>query len=361
MGQVGRGRRGLQARRHDVFTTYCVVVMALLAVFAVGDLWAAVPTPDELGPLLTQAFRNAFADETQFRESDLFSRLGYDAEQSRKMAEVTPRPASLSVAFSLTDPEKLEFSSIRVSMSRVHYYDLMVDQAQFDLVNARLDPDALRQGRVRFLGIGRVGIETLVRDADIMKLFEYVKDSRKLQQLRLSIKPKSTIVTGVWPQGFVRVGFRVEGSSKITSSKTIDFDCRKVTLNGVPLPRAAIAAIFKPINPVFDGRKTWLNLELHTLQHEEGGVRCWATMHGPLPGMTVALAPSGPINHAAMSAPPTASVAAALRATNGNGSGVLTVCPIDPASRSRKLSPVCPVGSATRRLRRGAARSEKGR
>ncbi len=54
-------------------------------------------TPSGSDRLLAEAFSAAFRDPEEFRATRLFEVLGYAPEQARAMAEITPRPASLTI------------------------------------------------------------------------------------------------------------------------------------------------------------------------------------------------------------------------------------------------------------------------
>jgi len=229
--------------------------------------------------LLREAFSAAFRDPEEFRATGLFEKLGYTPDQVRAMAEITPRPASLSVEAKPAGDASGSFHLIRVTCSEVQYYNLTIDHAGFEFPDVRIDPEALVKGHLRFLSAGRIDIDTHVSAGDILKVFRFFAKAQRLSQMSLRIAPKETVLTGNVRKGILVARFRVNGQPKLISTDRIAFDCRKMDINGVPLPAAAIRAMFSRINPVFDARKTWLNLKLREMGVESGFVATKATIH----------------------------------------------------------------------------------
>jgi len=232
----------------------------------------------ETGKQLLDAFTAAFNDPAEFRATGLFDVLGYTPDQVKAMSEITPRPASLSVESEPTAGNPGSYKVLRVRCSGVRYYNLTIDHAGFDFPNVQIDVDALKSGHLRFLSAERVDLETNVSADDILKVFGFFAKARRLSKLALRLGSKETVLTGNIRQGFILAQFRVCGRPKLISSDRIVFDCRKLAINGLPLPTAAIRAMFSRINPVFDARKTWLNLVLQSMGVENGFVRTRAAI-----------------------------------------------------------------------------------
>ncbi|MBI3038177.1 hypothetical protein HYY75_03870 [bacterium] len=239
---------------------------------------------EKLGFNLTQAFFNAFSDAEAFRASHLFDVLGYQPEQVRQLVEVTPRPSSLSVEFSPSNPQSGKFDLIRVSAKEIHYYNLVIHHAILEFPNVEIDPRALSQDKLVFNSLDRVKIETFVAESDILKLFEKFSEAKKLSHLKIKIRKNNTSLSGKVHKGIFLIAFKISGNSVINGTKTVRFQCKKMVLNGLPLPRPAINTIFNQINPVFDARKTWLQLDLLGIFSEEGFVRSVLNLSGPNPG-----------------------------------------------------------------------------
>lgn len=229
--------------------------------------------------LLEEAFSAAFRDPEEFRTTRLFEVLGYASDQIRAMSEITPRPASLTVEAEPAGGASGSFRLIRVRCSGVQYYNLTIDHARFEFPDVRIDTEALAQGHLRFLSAGRIDLETHVSADDILKVFRFFAKAQRLSQMSLRIAPKETVLAGNVRKGILVARFRVNGQPKLVSTDRITFDCRKMDINGVPVPAAAIRAMFSRINPVFDARKTWLNLKLREMGAESGFVTTKATIH----------------------------------------------------------------------------------
>lgn len=229
--------------------------------------------------LLHEAFASAFRDPAEFRSTRLFEILGYTPDQVKAMAEITPRPASLTVEADAAGDDPGFYRMLRVRCSGVQYYNLTIDLAVFEFPQARIDLQALKEGHLRFLSADRVDLETHVSSEDILKVFRFFARARRMSEMKLKLAPKETVLSGNIRKGFILARFRVRGQPKIISTDRIAFDCSKLDINGVPLPSAAIRAMFSHINPVFDARKTWLNLRLQSMGVENGFVSTKATIH----------------------------------------------------------------------------------
>lgn len=231
------------------------------------------------GRLLLDAFTAAFRDPAEFRATRLFDVLEYTPEQAKAMAEITPRPASMTVEADADLDDPGFYRMVRVRCSGVKYYNLTIDHAVFEFPQVRLDQEALKAGHLRFLSASRVDLETNVSADDILKVFRFFAKAQRLSGLTLRLNQKETVLTGNLRKGFLLARFRVRGCPKIVSTDRIAFECRKLDINGIPLPSAAVRAMFSRINPVFDARKTWLNLALQTMCVENGFVSTKAAIH----------------------------------------------------------------------------------
>ncbi len=242
--------------------------------------------------LLHTAFTAAFADPAEFRATRLFDVLGYAPDQVRAMAGITPRPASLTIEAEPDATASGAYRLLRVHCSKVRYYNLTIDHAEFAFPDVRIDAAALDAGHLRFLAADRVDLETFVSSDDILKVFGFFAKARRLSQLALRLAPQETLLTGNLRKGILVARFRVSGKPTLVQTDRIAFDCRRLDINGVPLPATAIRAMFSRINPVFDARKTWLNLRLRELTVEPGFVLTKATIH---PAQAQAASATSPI------------------------------------------------------------------
>jgi hypothetical protein len=248
----------------------------------------------DVGGNLEKGFQTGFADPDQFRLTDLFGVLGYSPAQIKQIVGVTPRPASLSVGFVESPDSPGGFVSLTVTAHQVRYYNLTIDHAVFSFADVQLDPEALNQGMIRFRRVGEVGVETNVSSGDILKVFDLVTKARHLSDLRLKINSKETVLSGTVRKGILRVEFSIQGKPELSGAKRVDFRCRRMALNGQKLPRSAVNAAFSRINPVFDAKKTWLNLELQSIELLSGFVRTKGLIKPALPPTPVLPVPPPP-------------------------------------------------------------------
>jgi hypothetical protein len=232
---------------------------------------------------LELAFSRAFRDPAAFRDTKLFEVLRYTPEQVKAIVEITPRPASLTVEFQEIASQPGAFARVTVTAFQVKYYNLVIDHATFSFPDIQLDPDLLANGYLSFQKAARIDLETMVSAADILRVFDLFAKARQLSGMRLDISPKQVKLNGKTRRGIVTLAFEVFGSPRLEGDKTISFQCRKMVLNGVGMPRAAISALFDHINPVFDARKTWLKLTISEMATLAGFVRTKGIIHPALP------------------------------------------------------------------------------
>lgn len=224
---------------------------------------------------LERAVTRAFADGEAFRATGLFDRLGYTASQVAEIAQITPRPASLTVDWAAADPAGGRFERLTVTAHRVRYYDLTIERAVFSFTGVVLDAAALAADRLMFREVGGVGLETFVSSDDILKVFDLVTRARGLSGLAMTIDGRGTRLRGRVRQGLLTVRFHLEGAPLLKNDRQIEFRCRRLVLNGLPLPQGVVRGMFSRINPVFDANQTWLNLRLQKIALEPGYVRSW--------------------------------------------------------------------------------------
>ncbi|MFZ2960001.1 MAG: hypothetical protein WA705_24230 [Candidatus Ozemobacteraceae bacterium] len=244
--------------------------------------------------LFELAFKKAFSDGQALSDTRLFEKLGYTSDQIKAMVEITPRPASVRVEC-IPDPQVVgRYSLLRIHASQIHYYKLVIDHGTLDFPGALIDLPALNEGRLVFQNLDNVDIETFVSSDDFLKVFQFFASAKKLSDLKMKISPKETSLSGKVKKGFLTVVFKVFGLPALDGPKKVRFNCKRLVLNGVSLPRAAVHALFNSINPVFDANRTWLDLELKAVANEEGFIRSSirllkrlsippSSMSGPIP------------------------------------------------------------------------------
>ncbi|MBF0499741.1 MAG: hypothetical protein HQM09_06390 [Candidatus Riflebacteria bacterium] len=236
--------------------------------------------------LLQQAFERAFSDSNSFAGTRIFENLDYTPEQVKSIVEITPRPASLSVESCPDTNGSGHYSLLRVHASQIHYYKLVIDHGVLEFPGATLDEAALAEGRLVFRSLDAVNIETFVSSDDFLKVFQFFPTAHKLSNLKMKITPKQTVLSGKVKKGIFTVAFQVFGLPAIENPKKVRFNCRRLILNGLSLPRAAINTLFDSINPVFDAQRTWLNLELQSVENNDQGFiksRLRLLKHAPPP------------------------------------------------------------------------------
>lgn len=258
-----------------------LLLMLLMASFSgslpghVQDLPEVRVASDAL--MLETAFIKAFNDPEEFKATGIFQLMGYNAAEIAQIGKITPRPASISVEFD-ADPLPGTFRSLRVKCFRVLYYNLTIETVQFDFPECSIDVEELAAGRLRFKSGGQISLITDVSADDILKVFAFYAKSRSLSGMKMKLAKNSAQLHGRVKKGFVTAEFRLSGNTRLIDAKTVTFNCERLFLNGMAMPRNVIATIFRQINPVFDARKTWLNLNIASITIKPGFVQTHATI-----------------------------------------------------------------------------------
>lgn len=226
---------------------------------------------------LETAFWKAFTDPGEFRASEIFQLLGYNAAEIAQIGKITPMPAKISVeAEKNGQPDG--FNNIRVTCHNVYYYNMTIERVVFDFPACRLNLDELSCGRLRFVSGDCIRLKTEVSQSDILKVFDLYARAKALTGLKMKLEKDRATLVGRIKKGFIVAEFNLRGNTELVDSKTVMFRCQRLTLNGSPMPRNAIAGIFAQINPVFDASKTWLNLNVASINIRPGFVETIATI-----------------------------------------------------------------------------------
>jgi len=252
-------------------------VCCLLLILMMPSLVSADNGSDNMQKNLESAFTRAFNDPVEFRNAGIFQLLGYSEGEIAQIGRITPRPAAITV---LAEPGVVAgaFNNIRVNCTKVSYYNLTIDRVVFDFPGCRLCVDELEQGRLRFLGSEQIHLKTEVSASDIARVFDLVARARSLTSLRIKLENERARINGRVKRGLFVVDFNITGDTELIDTKTVVFRCDRMLLNRAAVPRNTVNAVFKEINPVFDARKTWLNLNIAAIKIRQGFVETTATI-----------------------------------------------------------------------------------
>jgi hypothetical protein len=251
---------------------FCCLLLTLLPSLVFAD-----SASDNMQKNLESAFKLAFNDPAEFRNAGIFQLLGYSDDEIAQIGRITPRPASITV-LAEPDSDAGAFKNIMVSCTKVSYYNLTIDRVVFDFPGCRLCTDELAQGRLRFLGSEQIKLKTEVSASDIARVFDLVARARNLTSLRIKLEEDRARINGRVKRGLFVVDFNITGNTELVDSDTVIFRCDRMLLNRAVVPRNTVNAVFKEINPVFDARKTWLNLNIAAIKIRQGFVETIATI-----------------------------------------------------------------------------------
>lgn len=226
---------------------------------------------------LETGFSSVFSQPEEFKNSGIFRLLGYNELEIEQISKITPRPARIEIT-QTSETAPGEFKQLTVVCHNVHYYNLTIERATFDFPESKIDLEELEKGKIRFLAGNQIKLKTEVSQNDILKVFELFARAKSLSNLKLELNSEKAHLRGRVKRGILVVEFKLNGVTHLSDPKTVLFRCNRLLLNGVPMPRNAVNAIFAQINPVFDASKTWLNLNISSIRITPGFVETIATI-----------------------------------------------------------------------------------
>ncbi|MDD2998441.1 MAG: hypothetical protein EOM80_06000 [Erysipelotrichia bacterium] len=251
---------------------FCLFVVLLFPSFA-----GAQAVTFDLQRGLETAFWKAFSEPEEFKACEIFQLLGYNTAEISMIGKITPRPSKIIVEAEACEIPA-DFRNIKVICTNVLYYNLTIERVVFDFPDCRIDLDELKNGRLRFLAGDRINVKTEVSQRDILKVFDLFAKASALSRLRLKLDDEVASLKGRVKKGVFVVEFNLKGSTQLVDPKKVVFRCDRLLLNGSPMPRNAVNSIFSRINPVFDATKTWLNLNIASINIKSGFVETIATI-----------------------------------------------------------------------------------
>lgn len=254
------------------------LVLLLMMVLTTNNAILDARENETLKQQLLQGFTHALSTPEGFRSTEIFKILGYFEPEIALIGKITPKPQSLTVEFQKNGHE-FGFDSIKVVCSQVSYYNLTIATATFEFPNCQLDGELLLQNQIRFLKSDEVKLKTEVSEADILKVFDLYAQARSLRNLRLDLRQEKAMLEGWFRQGILTVKFNLKGNVELVSPKVVNFNCERLVLNRIPLPRNTARSMIAQINPVFDSRKTWLNLNIDSISILDGFVETSARIN----------------------------------------------------------------------------------
>jgi hypothetical protein len=157
---------------------------------------------------LEQAFKRAFNDPAEFRDSGVFQLLGYTSSEIEQIGKITPRPASITVEADYIEQENV-YKNIRVICEKVLYYNLTIDRVTFEFPDCRLSSEDLAEGRLRFISSKQIKLKTEVSADDIARVFDLVARARRLRNLRIELEQDRAKVNGRVRRGLFTVDRRI--------------------------------------------------------------------------------------------------------------------------------------------------------
>ncbi|MGM0598281.1 MAG: hypothetical protein ACQETH_00570 [Candidatus Rifleibacteriota bacterium] len=253
----------------------CVLVLTLIF-FEFSLSASEIPGP-KLRKNLRKGFFKAFATPSEFKATGIFDLLDYSKEEIAQIGKITPEPENLKIKYK-KDVKNGAFKNIKVICSKVKYYNLNIATATFEFPDCELDKEELANNRIKFVKSDLIKLKTEVSQNNLLKVFELFARARSLKNLDLKLKKDRVRLDGRYRKGWLVVHFRVQGDVKLVNPKIVDFNCSRLTLNRIPMPRNARRSIISRINPVFNSSKTWLNLNIKEIKIFKGSVQTIATI-----------------------------------------------------------------------------------
>ena len=232
-------------------------------------------------PKLEYAFMKTFSSSHEFSACQVFQCLDYDLAEIAQIRRITPFPASLTVELDgieeaylplksgdnsvSSQTRVLKFKKLDVICDKVHYFDMEIERVTFGFPDSIIEYDYLDKGRLKFASASKIELLVKVSENDILSVLNLYPKAKALSKVRVSLIPNQCQSKGRVKLGILVAEFKIKGSIKQVSPKQVDFICSKLTINGIPQPRAFIKTIMSYINPVFDSSKIWINLNVSSM------------------------------------------------------------------------------------------------
>jgi hypothetical protein len=239
-------------------------------------------------PKLEYAFMKTFSSSHEFAACQVFQCLDYDLAEIAQIRRITPFPASLTVEFdgieeaylpvkadenSVASPTRvLKFKKLDVICDKVHYFDMEIERMTFGFPDSVIEFDYLEKGRLKFAAASKIDLLVKVSEKDLLSVLNLYPKAKALSNVKITLTPNQCQSRGRVKLGILVAEFKMKGFIKQVSSKRVDFSCSKLSINGIPQPRAFIGTIMSYINPVFDSSKVWINLNISSMNIINGYV-----------------------------------------------------------------------------------------
>ena len=239
-------------------------------------------------PKLEYAFMKTFSSSHEFGACQVFQCLDYDLAEIAQIRRITPFPASLTVEIDgieedylpvKTDESSvssqtrvLKFKKLNVICDKVHYFDMEIERMTFGFPDCVIEYDYLDKGRLKFASATKIDLLVKVSENDLLSVLNLYPKAKSLSNVKIILTPNQCQSRGRVKLGFLVAEYKIKGFIKQISPKTIDFSCSKLTINGIPQPRAFVRTIMGYINPVFDSSKVWVNLNIISMNIIQGFV-----------------------------------------------------------------------------------------
>ncbi len=243
-------------------------------------------------PKLEYAFTQAFSSSHEFAACQVFQKLDYNLAEIAQIRKVTPFPASLTVEFDgleeriieTNDPDNasqtkvLFFKSLNIICEKVHYFDMVMEKATFGFPESCIELEYLDKGRLKFAKATKIDLDIKVSEDNLLEVMKLYPKAKALSSVKITIKPDRCSSKGRVKLGILVAEFKFNGNIKQLSPKKVNFICEKLTINGIPQPRAFVRNIMNYVNPVFDSSKVWVNLNVTDMKFINGYVVTKATV-----------------------------------------------------------------------------------
>ena len=152
-------------------------------------------------------------------------------------------------------PDLYDGGYARVSVYAEHpqIEGMRIDQLWMRLVGVSFDPDALRQGTLKVLGVRDSAIYGKLAIASVQ---DYLNHQGAVRDVTLSVSGQTVTARGTVLYNGAATRVRMQGEFQVYGAPEVFFHIQALLVNSIPVPYAIVDRVERQMNPVVDFR-TW--------------------------------------------------------------------------------------------------------
>ncbi len=145
------------------------------------------------------------------------------------------------------------YARISIYARNVEIKGMRIDEIWIRLVGVSFDPEPLRQGTLKTLGLRDSGIYGKLRLASVQ---EFLNHQGAVQDVQLSLNGESIVGVATVLYNGLPTRVRLQGIFQVYGEPEVFFHIQALLVNSLPVPYILVDSLERQMNPVVDFR-TW--------------------------------------------------------------------------------------------------------